>query len=144
MHDATHLGVRSLLQRHGRRSNGDKLAQTPARMGILDSDRAQAPAGLPARNEDRTLANGYGDLIMSDSDTVKLLKFLEAEQIEARFWFRPGEWIVGIPRYVGFDTDIGELFSISGSNVAAHDFRAFVIPNKDNHRYRDLHAVLPQ
>lgn len=78
---------------------------------------------------------------MIDSDTVKILKFLEAEQIETRLWFRAGEWITGIPRHLGFDIDVGEMFEISGRNVAAHDFRSFVIVNKDNHVYREHHVA---
>jgi hypothetical protein len=81
---------------------------------------------------------------MNDKSLLDLLKFCEAQEISVVFWHKPHEIKVGIPKYRGFDIDVGEMFDVNGQPVALHDFRSIIIANPDNpyvqeHRTTGVH-----
>lgn len=67
------------------------------------------------------------------TDIRKLMAYLEEEEVEAVFWFGPKQSITGVPKYQGFNIDIGEMYQVNGKSMAQHDFRSLVIINPDNH-----------
>jgi hypothetical protein len=77
----------------------------------------------------RTDANA---LDLDGDGLLPLIKLLEYKQIKATFWYRKGEVVTGIPHYLGFDIDTGEVFTVNGKQVALHDFRAIMLVNPDN------------
>jgi hypothetical protein len=62
---------------------------------------------------------------------LDLMKFCEAEKIAVTFWLRAGERVTGVPEYVGFDIDTGQLLNVNGKTVAMHDFSVITVSNPD-------------
>lgn len=71
---------------------------------------------------------------------LPLIKFCEENEIKLGFWFGKGRTITGVPKYEGFNIDVGQMLSVDGTGFALHDFKSLLIVNPDHHLYREFYA----
>lgn len=74
-----------------------------------------------------------------DSKMMRLLKFCEENEIQVALWTGPsGQRFIGVPKFEGFDIDIGEMFTVGGLSVALHDFKTLQVVNPEHYANRGV------
>jgi hypothetical protein len=68
---------------------------------------------------------------------LPIVQALEEHQIKATFWSGKDNSVTGVPKYLGFDPDVGHGIEVDGKPLAMHDFRSLILVNPDNPVYQE-------
>jgi hypothetical protein len=68
---------------------------------------------------------------------LPIVQALEEHNVEAMFWRKRDDHVTGVPKYLGFDPDVGHGIEVDGELLAMHDFQSIAILNPDHASYQE-------
>jgi hypothetical protein len=78
---------------------------------------------------------------VSDDKILALVKFCGENDIQVAFYMGGDQRVIGVPKYEGFNIDIGEMISVDGHGIAMHDFKSLHVVNPNHHSNRPRAAA---